>query len=147
MPPSRVRIPPSPPLTYSPFGGRIGGVASRTMRLPAPPSYPRHPETRLRPPEAGFPLGSLGMTEPINVWDYERLATEKLDDNALAYFAGGAGDEITMRDNVAAFERRKLRPRMLVDVRKVSTATTVLGTEIALPILIAPLALQRMAHE
>jgi isopentenyl diphosphate isomerase/L-lactate dehydrogenase-like FMN-dependent dehydrogenase len=85
--------------------------------------------------------------QPLNVWDYERLAEEKLDANAHAYFAGGAGDEVTLRDNLAAFERRKLRPRMLVDVRTVTTATTVLGTEISLPIMIAPLALQRMAHE
>jgi isopentenyl diphosphate isomerase/L-lactate dehydrogenase-like FMN-dependent dehydrogenase len=83
---------------------------------------------------------------PLNVWDYERLAEEKLDANAHAYFAGGAGDEVTLRDNLAAFERRKLRPRMLVDVRSVSTATTVLGTEISLPIIVAPLAMQRMAH-
>jgi 4-hydroxymandelate oxidase len=83
---------------------------------------------------------------PVNIWDYERLAEEKLDANAHAYFAGGAGDEVTLRDNVAAFERRKLRPRVLVDVGAVSTATTVLGTEIALPVLIAPLAMQRMAH-
>jgi isopentenyl diphosphate isomerase/L-lactate dehydrogenase-like FMN-dependent dehydrogenase len=83
---------------------------------------------------------------PVNVWDYERLAEEKLDANAHAYFVGGAGDEVTLRDNLAAFERRKLRPRVLVDVQTVSTATTVLGTEVALPILIAPLALQRMAH-
>jgi 4-hydroxymandelate oxidase len=84
--------------------------------------------------------------QPVNVWDYERLAEEKLDANAHAYFAGGAGDEVTLRENVAAFERRKLRPRMLVDVSEISTATTVLGTEIALPVLIAPLAMQRMAH-
>ena len=83
---------------------------------------------------------------PFNVWDYERLAEEKLDAKAHAYFVGGAGDEVTLRDNLAAFERRKLRPRVLVDVSSVSTATTVLGTQIALPILIAPLALQRMAH-
>jgi isopentenyl diphosphate isomerase/L-lactate dehydrogenase-like FMN-dependent dehydrogenase len=80
------------------------------------------------------------------VWDYERLAEEKLDPNAHAYFVGGAGDEVTLRDNLAAFERRKLRPRVLVDVQSVSTTTTMLGTEIALPILIAPLALQRLAH-
>jgi isopentenyl diphosphate isomerase/L-lactate dehydrogenase-like FMN-dependent dehydrogenase len=86
------------------------------------------------------------VSAPINVWDYERLAEEKLDPNALAYFAGGAGDEITLRENVAAFERLKLRPRVLVDVGSVSTRTTVLGTEVALPVLIAPLALQRMAH-
>jgi isopentenyl diphosphate isomerase/L-lactate dehydrogenase-like FMN-dependent dehydrogenase len=86
------------------------------------------------------------VAAPINVWDYERLAEEKLDANAHAYFAGGAGDEVTLRENVGAFERRKLRPRVLVDVRTVSAATTVLGTEVALPVLIAPLALQRMAH-
>jgi isopentenyl diphosphate isomerase/L-lactate dehydrogenase-like FMN-dependent dehydrogenase len=84
--------------------------------------------------------------EPINIWEYERLAEEKLDANAHAYYAGGAGDEVTLRDNLGAFERRKLRPRYLVDVGQVSTATTVLGTEIALPVLIAPLAMQRMAH-
>jgi isopentenyl diphosphate isomerase/L-lactate dehydrogenase-like FMN-dependent dehydrogenase len=88
----------------------------------------------------------MGGMQPVNIWDYERLAEEKLDANAAAYYFGGAGDEITLRDNVAAFERRKLRPRMLVDVGEVSTATTVLGREIALPVLIAPLAMQRMAH-
>jgi isopentenyl diphosphate isomerase/L-lactate dehydrogenase-like FMN-dependent dehydrogenase len=88
----------------------------------------------------------LGAMEPVNIWDYERLAEDKLDANAHAYFAGGAGDEVTLRDNVAAFERRKLRPRVLVDVAEVSTATTVLGTDIALPVVIAPLAMQRLAH-
>src|SRR5438552_18414186 len=83
---------------------------------------------------------------PVNVWDYEQLAEEKLDANALAYFAGGAGDEVTLRDNLAAFERRKLRPRVLVDVSSVTTATTVLGTEVSMPVLVAPLAFQRMAH-
>ena len=86
------------------------------------------------------------MPTPVNVWDYERLAEEKLDANALAYFAGGAGDEVTLRENVAAFERLKLRPRVLVDVGSVATKTTVLGNEISLPVLIAPLAMQRMAH-
>jgi isopentenyl diphosphate isomerase/L-lactate dehydrogenase-like FMN-dependent dehydrogenase len=84
--------------------------------------------------------------DPVNIWDYERLAEEKLDANAAAYYFGGAGDELTLRDNVAAFEHRKLRPRVLVDVGAVSTATTVLGTEIGLPVLIAPLAMQRLAH-
>jgi isopentenyl diphosphate isomerase/L-lactate dehydrogenase-like FMN-dependent dehydrogenase len=86
------------------------------------------------------------VTQPINIWDYERLTAEKLDERAYAYFTGGAGDEVTLRDNVAAFERRKLRPRVLVDVGNVSTRTTVLGTEVALPVLIAPLAMQRLAH-
>jgi isopentenyl diphosphate isomerase/L-lactate dehydrogenase-like FMN-dependent dehydrogenase len=83
---------------------------------------------------------------PVNIWDYERLAEETLDANAAAYYFGGAGDEVTLRDNVEAFHRRKLRPRVLVDVSTISTKTTVLGTEIALPVVVAPLAMQRMAH-
>ena len=86
------------------------------------------------------------MDTPINVWDYERLAEEKLDANAHAYFAGGAGDEVTLRENVAAFRRLTLRPRVLFDVTNISTATTVLGTEVSMPVLVAPLAVQRMAH-
>ena len=84
--------------------------------------------------------------KPVNVWDYQRLAGERLDANAHAYLMGGAGDEVTLRDNLAAFERRKLRPRVLVDVSSVSTATTVIGTEVAMPVLIAPVAIQRLAH-
>jgi len=112
--------------------------------VPAPPSYPPAFETRLRLSEAGFVFD--GGVKPVNIWDYERLAEEKLDPNAAAYYFGGAGDEVTLRDNVAAFERRKLRPRVLVDVADVTTTTTVLGKEIAMPVIVAPLAMQRMAH-
>ena len=84
--------------------------------------------------------------EPLNVWDYERLAAERLDAGAYGYFAGGANDEWTLRDNVEAFRRWQLRPRVLVDVAEPSTATTVLGHELALPVLVAPTAYQRVAH-
>jgi len=83
----------------------------------------------------------------INVSDYERAAEELLEPGAHGYFAGGAGDERTLRDNVEAFRRWRLVPRVLVDVSDVSTATTVLGTEVALPVVVAPVAFQRMAHE
>jgi isopentenyl diphosphate isomerase/L-lactate dehydrogenase-like FMN-dependent dehydrogenase len=82
--------------------------------------------------------------EPINVADYERLAAERLDPGVHGYFAGGAGDEWTLRDNVAAFRRWRLRPRTLVDVSEVSTATTVLGSELSMPLLVAPVAFQRL---
>ena len=86
------------------------------------------------------------MTEPLNVWDYERLAEERLDAAAFGYFAGGAGDEWTLRENLAAFNRYVLRPRVLVDVTSVSTRTSVLGAELNAPIVVAPTAFQRMAH-
>lgn len=83
---------------------------------------------------------------PINVWDYERLAEEKLEPGAFGYFAGGAGDEHTLRDNVAAFRRWHLRPRVCIDVGTTSSRTTLLGRELSMPLLVAPVAFQRMAH-
>jgi 4-hydroxymandelate oxidase len=83
---------------------------------------------------------------PLNVWDYERIAEEALDEAAFGYFAGGAGDEHAVRGNVEAFDHWRLRPRVLVDVGKVTTTTTVLGTELSMPIIAAPVAYQRMAH-
>jgi isopentenyl diphosphate isomerase/L-lactate dehydrogenase-like FMN-dependent dehydrogenase len=84
--------------------------------------------------------------EPLNVWDYERLAAERLEPGAHGYYAGGAGDELTLRDNVEAYRRWVLRPRMLVDVESCSTATTVLGQEVSMPLVVAPVAFQRVAH-
>jgi isopentenyl diphosphate isomerase/L-lactate dehydrogenase-like FMN-dependent dehydrogenase len=85
------------------------------------------------------------MTESwINVADAERIAAEKLDAGTLGYFAGGAGDELTLRDNVKAWQRWRLRPRVLTDVNQVSTATELLGASISMPILIAPVAYQRL---
>jgi isopentenyl diphosphate isomerase/L-lactate dehydrogenase-like FMN-dependent dehydrogenase len=80
----------------------------------------------------------------VNVDDYAKAARERLEPGAYGYVAGGAGDEHTLRGNAAAFERWELRPRVLVDVGSVTTATTVLGSEVALPVLVAPTAFQRL---
>jgi len=86
------------------------------------------------------------LTQPLNVWDYERLAEDRLGPGPWSYFAGGADDERTLRWNLEAYGRWLLRPRILCDVTDVSTETTVLGTQVALPVLVAPVAFQRMAH-
>src|SRR5436190_4852699 len=83
---------------------------------------------------------------PINVAEYERIAAERLDAGPLGYFAGGAADELTLRENVAAYRRWRLRPRVLVDVDETTTATTVLGREVSMPVLVAPVAVQALAH-
>src|ERR671910_837303 len=86
------------------------------------------------------------VARPLNVHDYERLARECLPDNAWEYLRGGAGDETTLRANCASFERWTLRPRFLIDVGAVDTRATVLGTEVAFPVLVAPVALQKLVH-
>jgi 4-hydroxymandelate oxidase len=86
------------------------------------------------------------LVKPINLFEYERLANQYLSQMALDYYASGAWDEITLRDNRAAFERYKLRPRMLVDVSQRDLSTQILGQSLELPILIAPMAFQCLAH-
>lgn len=83
---------------------------------------------------------------PINVRDYEALAEAGCEPGYWDYVAGGAGDELTVLDNLEAFRRHVLRPRMLVDVGSPSTTTTALGTEIAMPLVVAPTSFQRVAH-
>ena len=83
---------------------------------------------------------------PVNLAEYETLAERSLPRAVWDYYAGGADDELTVRDNRAAYARRNLRPRVLVDVSHVELGTTVLGTPVTAPVLIAPLAFQKMAH-
>lgn len=85
-------------------------------------------------------------TDPCCLTDYEALAQDLLDAGPHGYFAGGAGDERTLAANVSAWGAHRLLPRVLVDVSGVSTATTVLGTPVSMPVLVAPVALQKMAH-
>jgi 4-hydroxymandelate oxidase len=84
--------------------------------------------------------------EPLNVREYEALAEERLEAGVFGYYAGGAGDEWTLRENEAAFRRWVLRPRVLVDVSDVTTQTTVIGTDVSMPILVAPTAFHRLCH-
>jgi 4-hydroxymandelate oxidase len=83
---------------------------------------------------------------PLNLFEYERCATQQLSAMTQDYYASGAWDEITLRDNRAAFERLRLRPRMLVDVSDRHMKVTVLGEPQAMPILVAPMAFQCLAH-
>jgi len=81
----------------------------------------------------------------LNLAEIELAARERLAPLAYEYYVGGANDEVTIRENRAAFERLSLRYRVLVDVSRRSTSTTVLGTRVDFPVLVAPTAFQRLA--
>jgi len=85
--------------------------------------------------------------EPVNLREYEAYAKEYLPKNAFDYYASGANDMVTLRENRAAYMRLRLRPRVLRDVSQVDISTTVLGDKVASPICVAPTAMQRMAHD
>lgn len=84
------------------------------------------------------------MEALLNVGEFLAAAAAKVEPAVWCYFEGGAEDEVTLRENVAAFGRWQLRPRMLVDVGEISLETTLLGAAVSMPLGIAPFALQRL---
>jgi 4-hydroxymandelate oxidase len=82
----------------------------------------------------------------ISLADYEAAAERQLPPGPLGYYAGGAGDEITLRDNAAAWRRLAIRPRMLTGVGQRDPSVTVLGQRRPHPLIVAPMAFQRLAH-
>ena len=84
--------------------------------------------------------------EPINIAEYEALAAERLEPTTWDYYRSGSDDEVTLRANRDAYGRIRLRPRVLVDVSHISLATTVLGAEVRMPLLVAPSAYHGLAH-
>jgi 4-hydroxymandelate oxidase len=82
----------------------------------------------------------------LSLADYERAAGQAVSRDALGYIQGGAGDEITLADNIAAWSRLALRPRMLVGAGSCDPAVTLLGVRRPHPVIVAPTAFQRLAH-
>jgi isopentenyl diphosphate isomerase/L-lactate dehydrogenase-like FMN-dependent dehydrogenase len=80
----------------------------------------------------------------VNIADFERVAAERLDPDVAGYFFGGAGDEVTLAENVAAWRHWRLRPRVLAGHDEWSTRAKVLGAGVSMPIVVAPVAYQRL---
>ncbi len=98
-----------------------------------------------------FELYAQGLADqrpqlPVLARDLEERARENLTQEAFGYVAGGAGSELTMAANLRAFERWEIVPRMLRDVSERNLATSVLGTEMAAPVLLAPIGVQSIVH-
>lgn len=83
---------------------------------------------------------------PADLSSLEGVARARLAPQVFGYIAGGAGTGDTMRENEAAFRRWRIVPRMLTDVSSPAFASTVLGTQLAVPMLLAPVGVLRLAH-
>jgi isopentenyl diphosphate isomerase/L-lactate dehydrogenase-like FMN-dependent dehydrogenase len=81
---------------------------------------------------------------PVNVAEFELAAAKKLDVATRGYFVGGACDEVTLGESVAAWQRWRLRPRVLAGRDEWRTRGEVLGGEVSMPIMVAPVAYQRL---
>jgi lactate 2-monooxygenase len=83
---------------------------------------------------------------PISPEEWETRAAEALEPGPFDYIAGGAGSESTMRANLEAFERRRLRPRMLTGNSERDITVEILGTKSPAPFLLAPIGVLSIAH-
>jgi isopentenyl diphosphate isomerase/L-lactate dehydrogenase-like FMN-dependent dehydrogenase len=88
----------------------------------------------------------MDQRDLVSVFDYEAAAREKLPKTAYDYYRSGANDELTLHENHAAYERIKLKPKVLIDTSKRDLTTTVLGQTLSMPIMVAPTAFHCMAH-
>jgi 4-hydroxymandelate oxidase len=84
---------------------------------------------------------------PLNLQKYEAARATSCCRWCGTMSPGGSGDEVTLPANRAAFDRWRLLPRVLCGAREVSTATSVLGQDIALPVLVAPSGRHRLCHD
>ena len=82
----------------------------------------------------------------LNLFEVEAAAERVMERGAWGYYAGGSNDEITLRDNRLAWDLLAVRYRTMVDVSTRSLHTTVLGTPVDFPVLVAPTAMQKLAH-
>jgi 4-hydroxymandelate oxidase len=86
------------------------------------------------------------MRWPVNLDEFEAAARPRLTPSAYAYIAGAAGDEMTAGRNRQAFGSIRLKPRVLVDASQLDTKLELLGVQMSLPILLAPVAYHKLAH-
>lgn len=88
-----------------------------------------------------------GHIKIINLYDLEKEASKKVAKGAFGYVEGGAEDEITMRSNSSAFDKKNILPNGLTGISGVNLKTTFLGVELASPIIIAPMAAHGLVHK
>jgi L-lactate dehydrogenase (cytochrome) len=92
-------------------------------------------------------LGGETPAIPVAVAELEQRAREAMDPKAANYVWAGAGSEDTIDANAEAFRRRRIVPRMLRDVAARDLSTTLLGTAMPAPLLLAPIGVQKVVHD
>jgi 4-hydroxymandelate oxidase len=91
-------------------------------------------------------LDPADLARVVNLADFEPLAGERMSGPAFDYVAGGAWDEVTLREGAEAWGRRRFVPRVLREIDRIDVSGAFLGRESAIPVAVAPMAVQALAH-
>jgi len=108
---------------------------------------PAHPARTAAPGHNPVPLRSAPpLVTDLSLEELEHDARHAIGDMAYAYYSGGADDERLLQGNVEAWSHWQLHPRVLAGISEVSLATSLLGTPVSSPVVVAPTAIQGLAH-
>jgi 4-hydroxymandelate oxidase len=119
-------------------GAGLGATPARDLQDADASADRKQPDNHVNEIPPGIRLACLS--------DYETAARQRIPHIFWEFYNGSAADELTMRWNIEAYQRMRLRPRVLVDVSSLDTRVTLFGHQHAFPILLAPTAYQRLAH-
>ena len=121
-------------------------VTTRRDALLSALSLAMTPAARIYAQEKANEKANPDLEQALSLPDFEALAEKHVSNGAWARIQGGAADEITLRWNKEAYQRIRLKPRVLVDVSKLDTRVTLFGHELQFPILLAPTGAQSFVY-
>ncbi|MGE0755604.1 MAG: alpha-hydroxy acid oxidase [Pirellulaceae bacterium] len=128
----------------SPDGSpRPKGIAAEPAAAGPTAAAGQAPATTPNPADA---VEAVSVQEAVNVQEYEQRARAVLPQATFEYIRGGSADEITLRENVRALRRIQILPPLMHGVSAPDLSTRVLNQALSLPVLLAPVAAQRMYH-
>ncbi|HEX3796457.1 MAG TPA: alpha-hydroxy acid oxidase [Acidimicrobiales bacterium] len=112
------------------------------------PAHPASTDEGRHNPATGVlrSAGGTSLALDLSLEELEADARQIVGEMAYAYYSGGAGDERLLAENVAAWAHWQLHPRVLAGIADVNTTTTLLGSDVSSPVVIAPTAIQGLAH-
>src|SRR5262245_20880880 len=91
-------------------------------------------------------LPAIDLGTVVNLGDFEPIARERMRGAAYDYVAGGAWDVVTLRESVEAWRRFRFVPRVMRDIDGIDVSGAFLGRPSKLPVAVAPMAVQQLAH-
>ncbi len=128
----------------------LGPVADMAAVAAAEKTRERTPEEEAEAAEEAAVAEARALMPPVescyNLLDFEAVARRVMKRGAWAYYSSAADDEISLRENRAAFQRVWFRPRVLVDVTRVDLATSMLGSRVSAPFYVTATALGKLGH-
>ncbi len=126
---------------------KLANAAEAHPAAAAPPQAAQQPPASATTASAYGAPTEIKAIDFINLRELESAAQKVIPAGGFGYISSAAGDEWTKRENEAAFKRVTIAPRYLTGYKDADRSTTVLGSKLAMPLMVSAMAAHAMAHE